>query len=136
VRSKLKTSTFYQEDQMTKILLSMLVVAGFFVPATSRAMDDACAAEVDKFCGDVVPGQHRVIDCLKAHANQFTPGCKTQLEANAKAIKAELKKIGKACKKDIDKFCANVQPGEGRIAMCLSDNSANLSKGCVNSIKH
>jgi len=123
-------------NQMKKILLSTLVVAGLLVPATSRAMDDACAAEVDKFCGDVIVGQHRVIDCLKAHESKFTPGCKAQLQADAKKIKAELKKIGKACKNDIDKFCAKVQPGEGRIASCLADNSANLSKGCVASIKH
>ena len=121
---------------MKKILLSTLIVAGFLMPTTSRAMDDACAAEVNQFCGDVMVGQHRVIDCLKAHANQFTPGCKSQLQADAKAIKAELKKIGKACKKDIDKFCAKVEPGQGRIAQCLADNSASLSKGCVKSIKH
>jgi hypothetical protein len=120
---------------MKKILLSTLIVAGLLVPATSRAVDAACAAEVDKFCGDVIPGQHRVIDCLKAHASQFSPGCKTQLQAQAKAVKAELKKIGKACKNDIDKFCAKVEPGEGRIAMCLADNSASLSKGCVAAIK-
>jgi hypothetical protein len=116
-------------------MLSMLIVAGLLVPATSRAADDACLAEVDKFCGNVVVGQHRVIDCLKAHASQFSPGCKSQLEALAKAVKAELQKIGKACKNDIDKFCAKVEPGEGRIAMCLSDNSASLSKGCVAAIK-
>ena len=121
---------------MKNRMLSMLIVAGLLVPATSRAADDACLAEVDKFCGHVVVGQHRVIDCLKAHASQFTPGCKTQLQADAKAIKAELKRIGKACKNDIDKFCAKVQPGEGRIAKCLADNSASLSKGCVASIKH
>lgn len=120
---------------MTKILLNTLIVAGLLVPATSRAVDGACVAEVDKLCGDVIPGQRRVIECLKAHASQFSPGCKSQLEAWAKAVKAELKKIGKACRNDIDKFCAKVEPGEGRIAMCLADNSASLSKGCVTAIK-
>jgi len=120
---------------MKKILLSTLIFAGLLLPATSRAMDGACAAEVDKYCGDVVVGQHRVIDCLKAHADKFTPGCKAQLQSDAKAIKAELEKIGKACKGDIDHFCAKVEPGQGRIAQCLADNAPNLSQGCLATMK-
>jgi hypothetical protein len=120
------------------ILLSTLVVAGvagFLVPTTSRAVDDACAAEVDKFCGDVVVGQFRVVECLKLHSSKFTPSCRTQIQAQAKEINAELKKVGEACKSDIDKFCAKVQPGGGRIARCLEDNSGSLSLRCVSSLK-
>jgi len=123
---------------MKTIVFSTLVVAGlagFLAPTTSRAVDDECAAQIDKFCGDTVVGQFRVVECLKTHSDKFTPSCKAQIQAQAKAIKAELKKVGKACKSDIDKFCASVAPGEGRIARCLRDNAGSLSAGCVASIK-
>jgi hypothetical protein len=35
-----------------------------------------------------------------------------------------------ACKPDIQKFCASVQPGGGRIAACLKDHAADLSADC------
>jgi hypothetical protein len=40
-----------------------------------------------------------------------------------------------ACRQDIEKLCAGIQPGEGRIAGCLKSHQADLSEGCKNSIK-
>ena len=34
------------------------------------------------------------------------------------------------CKEDIKKFCADVKPGEGRIAKCLKEHKAELSTEC------
>jgi len=36
----------------------------------------------------------------------------------------------KPCAEDIAKFCGNVPPGEGRIAVCLKQNEAQLSPVC------
>lgn len=36
----------------------------------------------------------------------------------------------KPCAGDIAKFCGNVAPGEGRIAICLKQNEAQLSSVC------
>jgi hypothetical protein len=36
----------------------------------------------------------------------------------------------KACKPDIEKFCKDVKPGEGRILRCMKENHDNLSGEC------
>jgi len=35
-----------------------------------------------------------------------------------------------ACRDDIDRLCAGVQPGGGRILACLRDHTADVSPGC------
>ena len=39
-----------------------------------------------------------------------------------------------ACTKEIQAFCADVQPGGGRILQCLKDNDPKLSPACVERI--
>lgn len=34
------------------------------------------------------------------------------------------------CKKDIEKYCENVKPGEGRVWSCLREHNSNLSEEC------
>ena len=36
------------------------------------------------------------------------------------------------CKADIEKFCKNVQPGQGRIEKCIQRHEAELSPACRN----
>lgn len=43
---------------------------------------------------------------------------------------AQLRDAAQACKPDIQKFCANVQPGGGRVAACLREHAADLSPAC------
>jgi len=38
--------------------------------------------------------------------------------------------LGKPCREDARKFCTNVPPGRGRVAVCLMDHSADLSEAC------
>ena len=41
-----------------------------------------------------------------------------------------MKGMHKACGADVDKFCKDVQPGHGRIAVCLNEHAGDLSPAC------
>lgn len=43
---------------------------------------------------------------------------------------AAFAKDGGVCKADVEKFCKNVEKGEGRIHRCLKDHKAELSTAC------
>lgn len=57
-------------------------------------------------------------------------GFKVSPEMRARIIAA-----GKACRPDIDRFCASVQRGEGRILQCLVTHETNLQPDCLNAMK-
>jgi hypothetical protein len=41
----------------------------------------ACHDDVMRFCKDVKPGGGRIINCLKEHANELSPECKSKMES-------------------------------------------------------
>jgi hypothetical protein len=43
----------------------------------------------------------------------------------------ELMKVRKACSADITRFCNTVEPGKGRIMMCLQQHLPEVSKQCT-----
>ncbi len=46
-----------------------------------RTTLENCEADIDRFCGDVTPGESRVLACLLGYADQVTPACKESLRA-------------------------------------------------------
>ena len=41
----------------------------------------------------------------------------------------------KSCGADADRFCLDVQPGDGRIVQCLVKNESSLASQCVTALK-
>jgi hypothetical protein len=46
-----------------------------------------------------------------------------------------MQEVRAACQADLQKLCANVQPGGGRIIACLKEHKEEVSDGCKQAIQ-
>jgi hypothetical protein len=90
----------------------------------------ACKEDVEKFCKDVKPGEGRIVKCLKEHESELSAGCKQKQAEHKAARKERAEKFKEACQADIQQFCKDVKPGEGRILKCLKEHASEVSAGC------
>ena len=98
----------------------------------------ACKADAEKFCKDVKPGGGRVMACLKAHEDQLSDSCKAKGAEKKAEFKEKHPKMAaamEACKADKEKFCKDVEPGEGRIVDCMKSHATDLSSSCRETIE-
>jgi hypothetical protein len=83
-----------------------------------------CQADAKKLCPGVKPDGHgALLACLEGKADQVSAACKDE-------VKAKVEAMANACKSDIEKFCAGVEKGQGRILQCLKTNASGLSDSC------
>ena len=85
-----------------------------------------CAETITKYCGDVTPGEGRILKCLNSHHDDQSIACKDWLEAQQKS----LKELNKACSEEIVRLCSYDVPDSIRIIRCLQDNYVGLKLDC------
>ena len=90
--------------------------------AESRAAK-ICAADIKAQCGDLMKsGGKPLKDCMKRHFSDLSEDCQVAI------IRAAA--VGKACKPDEKKLCADVKRGRGAMAACMKSHAADLSGAC------
>jgi hypothetical protein len=125
----------------------ILAAAVLLLAAAARAEHDgkgkdhegACKADVEKFCKDVTPGGGRIMACLKAYEDKVSEACKAKGAETKGQWKEKHPKMAasmEACKADKDKFCKDVEPGEGRVMDCMKSHGQDLSSGCRETMEH
>lgn len=70
-----------------------------------------------------------------ARASDMPPAQEAAEDA-ARTVPGGASKGVKACHEDIERFCAKVKPGEGRLGRCLERNRKKLSPACRTFILH
>jgi hypothetical protein len=113
---------------MTIALCAALLIV--LAAGSLKAKDDPCRADIEKFCKGVKPGQGRITNCLKQHESELSKECTAYRTDKGKEQKKNVDAVRQACDKDVERFCKGVPPGQGRIAKCLKDHTAQLSPEC------
>jgi len=97
-----------------------------------------CEKELLAYCKDVTPGDGRILACLYAHEDKLSGKCEYALfDAAAQLERAisALSYVANECGDDLEKYCADVPAGEGRLLDCLEKNDRNVSKRCKEALK-
>jgi hypothetical protein len=83
----------------------------------------ACRTDIKAQCGDEMKtGGSALKDCMKTHFSNLSEDCQVAI------IRAAA--VGKACKADARKLCADVKRSGGAMAACMRSHAADLSDGC------
>lgn len=97
----------------------------------------SCDEEIQNYCSQVTPGEGRLLACFYAHEDKLSGRCQYALyEAAAQLdeFAAAVTHLATECRDDLEKFCAQVELGEGRVGTCLLDHKAEVSEACSQAI--
>lgn len=99
---------------------------------------DGCQQELTTFCKDVTPGEGRILACLYAFQDKLTPRCEYALYDSMSQLDRTLTNLSYAiseCRSDLETYCAEIKPGEGRLLDCLNRNETKISNRCNYALK-
>lgn len=120
---------------------TLLILGLMFTAAASAADQNPCSQDIAKFCKDVGPGRTAIMDCLERHESQLSDACK-EYEAKMEGPRVEWrevlmqqKRVQRACRGDIVKFCSDVKSGRGGFATCLKEHESELSTPCKDAVE-
>ena len=93
----------------------------------------ACGEDLTKYCSTVTPGEGRLLHCMIAHEDKITTKCDYALYSAARNLEGAIdtiEQVADACGADMEKLCADVQEGSGRIAQCMVSKKSTASPAC------
>ena len=108
------------------LLLAVLLAIPEIAFAAEPVTQKPCADEIEKFCKDVRLGEGRIVQCLKDHDAELSAVCRDKV----KQVVQRLEEAKRICANDIEKFCADVTPGGGRLIKCLKPHLQELAPAC------
>ncbi len=136
--------------------LSILILATMFVSSTAmaeaRKLSDklansaiavnieinSCNADAAIFCPGLPLNSQKSFMCLMAYEDNLSLACELGIVEAAMTLEMGMIALDysiKACEADADKYCLDVEPGEGRIISCLRKNESKLNNDCTEALK-
>jgi PRC-barrel domain len=91
-----------------------------------KTVEEACATDLDEFCGSVTSGEGRIAMCMLAHEDQISSGCRSALHRAARTLKRNVDRVAEGCWNEIQAQCGDT----GKIGQCLEQKKSSLSSTC------
>ena len=119
----------------------VLLLSGSIASAQEGLVEtivNGCESELKTFCSGVTPGEGRVLSCLYAYGDKLSGQCEFALydaAAQLERFVAALSYVANECDADIDKYCAAVEAGEGRILACLDAQGSKIQPRCTQALQ-
>jgi hypothetical protein len=125
----LPTSAEQAEKKLSEKMSNNIIVS-----ASVKGCDD----DVNRYCEPLKANSNKVFMCLAAYEELLSNQCKQGILEASMAMKlgaAALDYSIRACEADADKYCLDVEPGEGRLVNCIKQNESKVSKECITALK-
>jgi hypothetical protein len=97
-----------------------------------ESVKTGCQKEIGTYCPSITPGEGRVLSCLYSYEDKLSPRCEYALydaAAQLERVVAALSYVASECGNEMEKHCAAVDAGGGRIMQCLKKTDG-LSERC------
>jgi hypothetical protein len=105
----------------TFVLLSGSPAFGQYVTVIQE-----CSRDVTASCDPAQSGRGPLMECIKAHFQDFTEPCKAAL--------VRIAAVRESCGTDIREQCPAINPTAGRLLLCVKEHFAALSDPCKEAI--
>ncbi len=105
---------------------------------TIHADVKGCDEDAAQHCPDLPLNSQKGFMCMMAYEHKLSEKCKLGIMEAAMSIRMGAAAINysvRACEADADKFCLDVQPGEGRLVSCIKEHETEVSEACIIALK-
>ena len=99
----------------------------------AQSIFESCETDLKAYCGQVTPGNGHIVACLYAHEDTLSENCDAATEDHSNLLDwffESVRYVMDQCANDIQKHCADVAFGGGRIFSCLVEKTSSLTDGC------
>ncbi len=123
----------YLRRALGALAITLMLGAATTERLAAQSIFESCETDLKDFCSQVLPGNGHIVACIYAHEDKISESCDAAIEDQASLLDwffESVRYVMDRCADDIQKHCAGVKFGGGRIFSCLVEKTSSLTDDC------